>query len=286
MTGGMPRPWSFDRDAFAFDFAPFGSDRGALFDLVRAEVDDALLSEIAAADYGDRADEHFAAVAAMRTTGDVSRDLDWVPGEVMQLISYHRPDDPTYMPQATHGAAGHRMRLFCVTALLRNGGEGGSFWTGSDGHALAAFESSLRLGPPYIDAAVAFFAWLGNQFEPGDDSRTMAAFALVALWPYSSIAGRTHQAMKRLAERLYGPPAPSGLDWFVDRCFDRPRWEDLLSAAADEARSLADARIIPRKCANRYARLVERVRTAEDPFPQYRERHVRFGRRSESDEDF
>lgn len=285
MSDGKPRYWSFDRDNFAFDFAPFSPDRRALLDLVRAEIDDAILHEISLADYGDRPEEYFAALDAIRSTGDVPHDLDCMPGEVLQLAAYDQPDDPAFMPQSTHGEGGHRKRLFCMVTLLRNGGEGGAYWSGSENDALSAFESSLRLGQPYVDAAVAFFAWFGEQFEQGDSGRAMAALAIAALWPYSSFVRRTQSEMKRLAERLYGPPAPSGLDWFVHACFHRPRWESLLNSAANEARTLADARVISRKCAIRFSRLAERVRTVEDPFSRSRERHVRFDRDREWDHE-
>jgi hypothetical protein len=90
----------------------------ALLDFTRRLIDDELLREIAVADYGCDAAEHFARLLPIRDHGDVANLGSWTPHEVLQLMTYSQPEDPTWKPGLT-GLDGHRIRAFCCAALLR-----------------------------------------------------------------------------------------------------------------------------------------------------------------------
>jgi hypothetical protein len=84
---------------------------------LRPWIDDAMLREIAAADYGDKVEAHLAALAHIRARAAVPGRIDWVPGEVLELIRWSMPDDPAWAPGG-HGGRGHLMRAFACAALL------------------------------------------------------------------------------------------------------------------------------------------------------------------------
>jgi hypothetical protein len=76
-----------------------------------------MLRQIAAADYGDRAEAHLAALIEIRAGASVPGRLDWVPGEVLELIRWSMPDDPAWAPGG-QGERGHLMRAFACAVLL------------------------------------------------------------------------------------------------------------------------------------------------------------------------
>jgi hypothetical protein len=84
---------------------------------LRPLIDDSMLHQIAAADYGDRVDAHFAALTEIRAQGLVPQKLDWVPGEVLELIRWSMPEDPAWAPGG-QGRRGHLMRAFACAVLL------------------------------------------------------------------------------------------------------------------------------------------------------------------------
>src|SRR5436305_280319 len=101
---------------------PPSADR--LLDVARQQVDDGMLREIAAADYGRDVDIHLAALRPIRDQGIVPAPLGWHPGEVLELIRWSDPEDPAHKPGAT-GRRGHQMRAFACAALLRTAMENG-----------------------------------------------------------------------------------------------------------------------------------------------------------------
>ncbi len=80
-------------------------------------VDDAMLLEIAEADYGYRANQHLAPLLQIRRTARVDNALQWEPLEVLNLIHWSEPDDPEWQP-SSQGRRGHLMRAFSCAALL------------------------------------------------------------------------------------------------------------------------------------------------------------------------
>jgi len=97
--------------------APLHPDEGALTPLFQASFDDAMLREVAEADYGWKADECLALLQPMLKAGLVASD-DFNLREVLELIRWSEPDDPEWSPGG-QGPRGHWMRLFACTALVR-----------------------------------------------------------------------------------------------------------------------------------------------------------------------
>src|SRR5882757_3247925 len=62
------------------------------------QIDEAMLAEIAAADYGHRADEYLATLRQLRDSQRIPDRLDAIPVEVLELIRVSEPDDPSWTP--------------------------------------------------------------------------------------------------------------------------------------------------------------------------------------------
>jgi hypothetical protein len=86
--------------------------------LLASQVDAAMLAEIAGADYGHDQAKHLAALEAIHSTGKVPSPLQWEPAEVLNLMRWSEPDDPSWQPSG-RGQRGHIMRAFCCAILLR-----------------------------------------------------------------------------------------------------------------------------------------------------------------------
>src|SRR5260221_13417688 len=82
-----------------------------LLDVSRQQIDDGMLAEIAAADYGIDADRHLASLRPIRDTGVVPQFIGWHPAEVLELIRWSDPENPEHKPGST-GRRGHQMRAF------------------------------------------------------------------------------------------------------------------------------------------------------------------------------
>lgn len=91
--------------------------RTAWMDWLGPLLDDAMLAEIAAADYGFRADEYLIALRLIRDERRLPDRVAAVPLEVLELVRWSQPDDPSWEPGG-HGRRGHLMRLFCCALLL------------------------------------------------------------------------------------------------------------------------------------------------------------------------
>src|SRR5689334_3726038 len=85
-------------------------NEGALTPLFQANIDESMLREIAAADYGWKADYCYELLEPVLKIGQVAPD-DFNVREVLELIRWSEPDDPNCDPGG-HGARGHWMRLF------------------------------------------------------------------------------------------------------------------------------------------------------------------------------
>ena len=103
----------------------FPASADLLLDIVRRQVDDGMLAEIAAADYGMDMNAHLTELRTIRDQGIVPTPLPWHPGEVLELIRWSNPENPAHKPGST-GRRGHQMRAFACAAILRAGmGDGG-----------------------------------------------------------------------------------------------------------------------------------------------------------------
>jgi hypothetical protein len=146
----------------------------ALLDLLRARVDDALLREIAEADYGQDATAHFRALRAIRDQGTVPAPLGWEPEEVLSLVRWSMPSDPR----------GQLKRAFACAALLRAGAEPANrdrnFTAGENMTLAPLLASVLALGGEVPVATLRFLAWrLGGPPLDADDRPFFALGALL-----------------------------------------------------------------------------------------------------------
>ena len=97
--------------------APLDPNESALTPLFQSHIDESMLREIAASDYGWRADECYQALQPVLKTGVTAPD-DFNVREVLELIRWSEPDDPKWSPGG-YGLRGHWMRLFACSELVR-----------------------------------------------------------------------------------------------------------------------------------------------------------------------
>ncbi len=140
-----------------------------LLDCARREIDDAMLMEIARADYGHRADEMFVELRGIRDNGIIPSPIEFWLGEVLSLTRWSNPDkpnDPRLEPRLT-GRRGHQIRLFVCAALLRAVAEPANENADqSDECSLAQGLVSARvLGEEISEAAARFLTWRVPQME-------------------------------------------------------------------------------------------------------------------------
>ena len=154
-------------------------DELALRDWVAPLLDASMIDELAAADYGDDVEEHRRGIRNLLTVERLPERLDWHPSEVLELVRWSMPDDPTWKP-GSPGRRGHLLRLFSCLILVR-------IHTGQEPtDSLAPLvDSALQLDPAAVRAALRFLAWCRLQ-EPGDWSDDPTAppsltFALLLL---------------------------------------------------------------------------------------------------------
>jgi hypothetical protein len=125
----------------------------ALLDVLGLRVDDALLVEMARADYGQEADAHLRALRAIRDQGVVPALLEWVPEEVLCLVRWSKPEE----------LRSHLKRAFACGALLRAGAESANrscnFTAGENVTLAPLLASVLALGGDLPEAALRFLAW-------------------------------------------------------------------------------------------------------------------------------
>jgi hypothetical protein len=227
----------------------------ALLRRISSHIDDAMLVEIARADYGLDADAHLAALRTIRDEGVVPAPLGWEPKEVLELVRWSQPgespgDQP---PEAVRRE--HWMRAFCCAVLLRASGEDANRFL-CEGQSqtviqlvwsLEALDAELerdaigllvwligRLAPlsrpadngEFADEDSAFFGvaliWLGLQTSP-----PMSDAALIAMIEWVCERERRHN------ERHFGaygrPPGPWLLGTtYYNNCHDK--WRELGAA--------------------------------------------------------
>lgn len=160
----------------------FDPDPDALLMWLAPQIDDALLEEIAAADYGMDLDEHLAALRRIRDDGVVLAPMRWEPREVLELIRWSEPEDPQWKP-GRMGPDGHRMRAFACAALLRAAAEPAN-WPYFDGEnqTLIQLIASVRQFEP-VAAVVALrsIAWRALLLPPDEVERPFFALAVLLL---------------------------------------------------------------------------------------------------------
>ena len=144
-----------------------------LLQIVFSRVDDSMLREIAAADYGQDVDEHLKQLLAIKH-GKVHVPMRWEPREVLELIRWSEPEDRTWSPGST-GERGHWMRLFACSALLRAAAEPANegYFTGEDSTIIQLVDSGIKLGEKTATATLRFLSWCMQQRSSVDFDPTL-----------------------------------------------------------------------------------------------------------------
>ena len=177
----------------------FPASADLLLDVSRRQVDDGMLAEIAAADYGMDGDVHLAELRLIHDQGVIPAPLRWHPGEVLELIRWSNPEDPAHKPGCT-GRRGHQMRAFACAALLRAAmGDGREVAEATLAQCLV---SAKALGQEMSEAAARFLTWAIPR-DAGCEQQWLLAFGLLV------VAVRLRSG--RIADRVLGDAA----DWVL-----------------------------------------------------------------------
>jgi hypothetical protein len=136
---------------------PLDPNEGALTALFQANIDDSMLAEIAAADYGDETDYYYSKLQPLLKTGVVEPDVVRAR-EVLELIRWSEPEDPKWSPGG-QGPRGHWMRLFACTALVRLAPSYRDLFEGECNTVAQLVSSAVELGRPVERAAASLLTW-------------------------------------------------------------------------------------------------------------------------------
>ena len=136
-----------------------------LMSLVFQHVDDSMLREIAAADYGMDVHAHLRALHVAKT-GNLPDPMPWQPMEVLELVRWFEPEDLKWKPRSA-GTRGHWMRLFSCAILLRAGSDpkNNGYFTGEDSTIIQLVDSAIKLGKKSSEAALPFLLWCNQHRE-------------------------------------------------------------------------------------------------------------------------
>jgi hypothetical protein len=182
--------------------AAFPPADGILLDLMRRQIDDAMLTEIAKADYGKMADEMLAELRPIRDVGVIPSPMHWQLVEVLSLTRLcdpEVPDDPPFESGPT-GRRGHQIRLFACAVLLRAAAEPANVDIDNDDDSTLAqcLASAKVLGPEAGKAAARFLTWRIPRMEFCSEP---------PLWPLALLILATRLRSGRIAERDLGDVA-------------------------------------------------------------------------------
>ena len=197
----------------------FKPSRDELLERIARLVDDSMLKEISEADYGQDAHAHLSHLRKLRDEGELPLPR-WVPLEVLELIRWSNPDDPTWKPGST-GRRGHIMRAFACSALLRIGGEPShrDYFDGENQTLAQLLASVDALGEPLALSTRRFLAWRLAGFPGDDQERPFFIFSLLLL-----------------AVSVHPRPPESGLESLLDWLLEderRVREQGILPERAD-----------------------------------------------------
>jgi hypothetical protein len=163
-------------------FKHFKPNRDELLQRIFLHVDDGMLEEIAAADYGWKAQECLAALRQIRPRGVVPLPLSSELQEVLELIRWSQPDEANWKPGGS-GERGHWMRAFACTAILQVSGDAEThsrFMGGLNQTLIQLIDSLQHAGADLCEHAAALTAWL--IIEGAMDPAELAFLGLALLW--------------------------------------------------------------------------------------------------------
>jgi hypothetical protein len=224
-----------------------------LLKLLGSQIDDSMLREIAAADYGCDADVHFERLKLIRDEGAILDANKWHPTEVLELIRWSQPEDPHWQPGAT-GERGHLIRAFACTVLLRSSVE-----SSNRSHDYAVSQTLKQLlqsvavpGDAAERASVSFLAWLVERAWESARALYALVFLMAALttlrdrWSDEDVGRLASWVMAEDVRRRESDPAAKEAPrlWFPEEIERSAEWRACLEQLLDEAARLrsVDAR--------------------------------------------
>jgi len=173
---------------------------------VAQHVDDDMLREIAAADYGMQRDAYFSGLRVLRDECVLlppDHDAGW-DHEVLELIRWSRPERGDWRPGSV-GERGHWMRLFCCVALvMRDVGTPEFNYVGAVNNHLGPMLDSIGvLDTALADAAIPFIEWAtGRSDDPVDRAFLATAGLLLEYMRTAPDWERVRVAAHRLPEHI------------------------------------------------------------------------------------
>lgn len=133
----------------------------ALLDCARAPIDDEMLMQVARADYGNMAEELFAALKPIRDSAEIPKPLAFWLREVLSLTRWSDPDSPQPPPfePGPTGLKGHQIRLFVCAVLLKASSQNKDPDDSDDSSLAQGLRSARRLGEEVNFAFAQFLTW-------------------------------------------------------------------------------------------------------------------------------
>ncbi len=196
-------------------------------------MNDALLLEVARANYGYHVDEHLRELVQIRDTGDVPVPIPWEPVEVLRLTSYARPDDTQYNQLLGIDRMGsHTMRAFACACLLTEATNplGRDHSDSVEYYLIGLIESAMVLGPDVEYGLIRFLAWGIDHLDTYEDR---APFA------YALLVGAACRDRNEYPEELLGKL----VDWVLwesarhHRLFNHADWPEFAAWALGQSLS-------------------------------------------------
>jgi hypothetical protein len=149
---------------------------------ISAHIDDEMLEEIAAADYGQDMDKRIVGLRQIRDTGTFPPKMHWFPGEVLELYQTSWFENMEMRQGRFEFEAW--ARAFCCASLLRATREPWNYGDGiSTDYTTIRLIHCLRVLPvDFNPQAVKFTAWLLANSEPEGGDDQVCAYGIALLW--------------------------------------------------------------------------------------------------------
>ena len=195
-----------------------------LLQLVCDRVDNSMLQEIAAADYHQDVEAHLAALQEI-VGGKIAAPMRWQPKEVLELMRWSEPEDPSFQPGAV-GERGHWMRLFCCTVLIRAAAEpeNDPYEFGQDSTIIQLVDSAIELGRETSIAALSFLCWWMNYRTLEDWDRHYVAIAILLMCVSLDLC--TPQIANFLISAANSDEVP--ISELFDGCLRAEKWQKII----------------------------------------------------------
>ncbi len=189
--------------------AAFPPSAALLLDRTRRVIDDAMLMDIAMADYGIGAEDALAVLRPIRNTGIVPRVIPNQLPEVLQLIRWSNPEKPNPPPfrLGPTGIRGHQTRLLACAVLLRGSEELDidGFENSEESTLAQCLASAGVLGEEMSEAVGCFLSWRLSRTVPDQPIFFALSFLIIATRLRSKLFSEV--ILGRIAEWVIGVEA-------------------------------------------------------------------------------